>query len=210
MNTPPSTDISQEIVDLDLGDGTSICLRTIRPQDGALMREGISQMSDRSRYLRFFSGAAEQPDAVIRNLLDVDGQSHIAWGAIDTSAADNPAVGAVHALKPTNPSHDAELEFSVAVLDGWQQKGIARLLTAALLMHCKTRKFTTLEAYTLAENEKALGFLRDLDARFAGADANVLRYTFSVSEGLQRLATIDESTAMKQVLAQLGKHIDNA
>lgn len=209
MNLSPDTDISQEIVDLDLEDGTSICLRTIRPQDGALMREGISQMSDRSRYLRFFSGATEQPDAVIENLLDVDGQSHLAWGAIDTSAPDNPAVGAVHALRPANPSPDAELEFSVAVVDDWQKKGIARLLTAALLMHCQTRNFTTLEAYTLAENERALAFLKHLDARFADADGNVLRYTFGVSAALERLATSDQSAAMRKVLSQLGAHIND-
>lgn len=210
MNTSPVPDISQEIVDLDLADGTSICVRTIRPQDDALMREGISQMSDRSRYLRFFSGASEQPDSVIRNLLDVDGQSHLAWGAIDTSAPDNPAVAAVHALKANNPSPDAELEFSVAVVDGWQKKGIARLLTAALLVHCKTRNFNRLEAYTLAENEQALDFLKHLGASFADADGNVMRYTFGVSTALERLAASDQSAAMEKLLSQLGRYADDA
>lgn len=210
MTASHSTDISQEIVDLDLAGGLSICLRTIRPQDGALMREGISQMSDRSRYLRFFSGAVEQPDSVIENLLDVDGHSHIAWGAIDTSAPDSPAIGAVHALKPTHPVPDAELEFSVAVLDDWQQKGIARLLTAALLVNCQARGITTLEAYTLAENDKAVRFLKLLGASFAGADGNVLRFTFAVGGALDRLTSADHSDAMKRLLAQLSRHVDDA
>lgn len=140
----------------------------------------------------------------------MDGQSHLAWGAIDTIAPDNPAVAAVHALKPNNQSPDAELEFSVAVVDGWQKKGIARLLTAALLVHCKTRNFNRLEAYTLAENQQALEFLKHLGASFADSDGNVMRYTFGVSTALQRLAASDQSAAMEKLLSQLGRYADDA
>ena len=48
-------------VDVTLDNGTKICLRRIRHSDRERIEDGISQMSDQSRYLRFFSGSKPMP-----------------------------------------------------------------------------------------------------------------------------------------------------
>ena len=86
--------IEDVVIHSRLNDGTAVCLRTITPDDGPLIRDGVARLSAESRYLRFFSPASSLPDAVIDRLVDVDGYDHIAWGAICSSCPDRPAIGA--------------------------------------------------------------------------------------------------------------------
>lgn len=200
-------DIREEIVHLTLSTGEPVCLRTIRAGDGARMRDGIARMSPRSRYLRFFSGAEEQPDSVIDSLLDVDGVSHIAWGAIASAMAGAPAIGAVHAVAIDEPDNPA-MEFSVAVVDAWQGRGLARLLTAALLVNCLSRGVERLEAYLLSENHESQDFVKGLGGRLAGSDGNVYHYTVEVAGALDTLRNSDSSAAMPGLLEQLSRHLE--
>ena len=73
--------------------GDAVFLRPIGPQDRAREVEIISSFSEHSRYLRFFSGAPTLPDAVIDQLVAVDGYTHIAWGALDLDVAGAPLMG---------------------------------------------------------------------------------------------------------------------
>ncbi len=199
-------DIRDEIVHLTLATGEPVCLRTIRAGDGARMRDGIARMSPRSRYLRFFSGAEEQPDSVIDSLLDVDGISHIAWGAIASAVSGAPAIGAVHAVATEEPDKSA-MEFSVAVVDAWQGLGLARLLTAALLVNCLARGVERLEAYLLSENHESQDFVKGLGGRLAGSDGNVYHYAVAAAPALDALRNSDDSAAMAALLAQLSRHL---
>ena len=53
------------IIDTELNDGTPICIREVSKRDEQRMRAGIAQLSERSRYLRFFSGMREPPQHVL-------------------------------------------------------------------------------------------------------------------------------------------------
>jgi hypothetical protein len=69
-------------VDATLDNGTRICLRRVRHSDLELIEKGISQLSDQSRYLRFFTGSKTMPPSVVERLADVDGTRHLAWGVV--------------------------------------------------------------------------------------------------------------------------------
>ena len=71
--------------------GKRIYLRPIRPQDGLRIRESIANLSDQSRYYRFFSGMKNVPDSVLERLLAVDGVNHLAWGALDLATTCRPS-----------------------------------------------------------------------------------------------------------------------
>lgn len=61
-----------------LNDATPVCIRRVRREDEARLKEGIARLSPQSRYLRFFSGMREAPPQVLRALASADGHDHIA------------------------------------------------------------------------------------------------------------------------------------
>lgn len=181
-----------------LADGTPVCLRRITPADEALMREGIRQLSPRSRYLRFFTGGASPPDWVIDRLLDADGHRHLAWGALDISAdpdrTSGPAIGAVHAFRPDDLSGCAE--FSVAVLDEWQGRGVARLLSTVLLLEAQREGIDCLRADTLRENEDAIAFITALGGRSTGGDGHTRTFHLDIDAALANLRSASDTAEL--------------
>ncbi|MEH6685370.1 MAG: GNAT family N-acetyltransferase [Qipengyuania sp.] len=168
-----------------LEDGRTICIRTVTPKDEDRLRAGIARMSPRSRYLRFFSGGASPPDWVIERLLDADGVLHLAWGALDLSDPDHPAMGVVHAMRPDKG--DAVAEFSVGVVDAYHGLGIGRLLTATLLLDAAGGQLEAFRAHVLSENEAARSFIKRLGGQHVAQDGPQAEYRVEVAPALERL-----------------------
>ena len=168
------------------------------------MREGIRQLSPRSRYLRFFTGGASPPDWVIDRLLDADGHHHLAWGAIDTSDDPDrtigPAIGAVHAFRPDDLSGCAE--FSVAVLDEWQGRGVARLLSTILLLEAQREGIDCLRADTLRENDDAIAFITALGGRSTSGDGHTRTFHLDVDAALDSLRATRDTAELIAMFEQ--------
>lgn len=189
-----------------LNDGTLVCLRTITPDDEERIREGIAKLSTESRYLRFFSPAPALPDAVVRRLADVDGHDHIAWGALCSACPGWPAIGAVHAVRDRRGADGAEPrvgEFSVAVLDEFQGRGLARMMTAALLIQCRAEGLTRLDVHMLSENAAARRLVKSLGAVWTGESAGVAEYQLDVAAGLAALRADSDAPGVQDVLRAL-------
>ena len=201
--TAQGTGIRAATFHLELGPDKQICIRTIGEGDEARLRKGIATLSPRSRYLRFMSAAPTPPDQVIDRLLDVDGEVHLAWGAIDMSAADRPAIGAVHAIR-SEGSDDVDL--SVAVLDKYQEAGVGTLLTTVLLADCHVQGIKLLHAQTLAENDAALGFLRHLGGERLSTSSGVSEFRLEVEPALAKLRSNPRPAALSDLLAQLAPY----
>lgn len=186
-----------------LNNGTAVCLRTITPDDAPLIREGIAKLSAESRYLRFFSPAPVLPDAVVQKLADVDGHDHIAWGAICTECPGRPPIGAVHAVRHR---HDGPVgEFSVAVLDEFQGQGLARMMTAALLVHCHAEGLDVLDVHMLSENAAARRLVKSMNAAWAGESAGVAEYKIDVAAAIAALRADADAPGVHNVLRGLEK-----
>ncbi|SBV34220.1 conserved protein of unknown function [uncultured Sphingopyxis sp.] len=184
-----------------LNDGTAVCLRTITPEDAPLIRDGIARLSAESRYLRFFSPAPELPDAVVQRLAEVDGHDHIAWGAICTECPGRPPIGAVHAVRYR---HDGPVgEFSVAVLDAFQGQGLARMMTAALLVHCRAEELAVLDVHILSENAAARRLVKSLGAAWTGETAGVAEYRLDVGAAIETLRADSDAPGVRDVLRAL-------
>ncbi|MFL0355789.1 GNAT family N-acetyltransferase [Erythrobacter sp. GH1-10] len=173
------------IIDTQLNDGLPICIREVDAGDEARLREGIAKLSSRSRYLRFFSGMREPPQHVLDALLDVDGYRHIAWGAIAVREPGQPALGVVHAFRDEDDPSVAE--FSVAVIDAHHGKGLARLLTAVLLLDCRSEGLETLDCHVLPDNEAALALARSLGGRQAGQERGVVHFEIEILAAIEAL-----------------------
>lgn len=185
-----------------LENDSPVCLRTIREDDRELMRIGIEQMSQRSRYLRFFSGARTAPAWVIERLVATDGHDHIAWGAIDMARDDKPAIGAVHAFRDAEDDDCAE--FSVAVIDDYHGLGLGKLLTATILLDALDEEITEFAVNMLADNAEARSFTQSLGGRFVGSDLNVLEYVLDVETAIARLKADCDPPGMAEVFKAFG------
>ncbi len=188
--------MSERTVSLRLKSGEPVLLRPIGPQDATRLREGIAQLSDHSRYLRFFTGARTMPQAVLDRLVDVDGHRHIAWGALDLSRPGLPAIGAGHAIRKQGTT---EAELALAVLDAYHGKGVARLLLAAVIADSLDAGITRLTAETLSENTAARQLFRAMGGVSNHREGAVVSYRFDAALADQRLTNMGAGSAMAEL-----------
>lgn len=193
----------QRIIHTELGNGAAVCIRAIEPGDEQRMRDGIARMSLQSRYLRFFTGLRVPPDTVIAQLLSPDGYRHIAWGAIDMSREERPAVGAVHAYRDEEAEECAE--FSVAIVDDYHGLGLGKLLTATILLDAAERGLGEFQAITLAENAQAIGFVRAIGGKLARREGFTLEYHLPVEPAIEALRSACDPPGIARVFAAFSK-----
>ncbi|MBI1403538.1 MAG: GNAT family N-acetyltransferase [Porphyrobacter sp.] len=179
-----------------------MCIRAVRKDDEQRLKEGIARLSPQSRYLRFFSGMREAPPQVLRALADADGHDHIAWGALRTDLADSPALGVVHAFRDADDPDTAE--FSVAVVDEYHGRGLARLLTAVLLLDCAREGLERLSVHILPENRPALTLARSLGAEGRGYAEGVSHFAIDIPEALAALRAESDVPGLADVFAAFG------
>jgi ribosomal protein S18 acetylase RimI-like enzyme len=185
-------------IETTLSDGRPVCLRTIRPSDEARIRNGIADMSDRSRYSRFFSAFREPPESIVKRLSAVD---HIGWGAILLDGKEYPPIAAAHAIRSDDDPSLGEL--AIAVLDDYQGLGLARTLIAALLVDCADQEIACLEIQVLADNRPAKKLVTELGATRTAALDSVTHYTLDVSSTLSRMQNSQHPGSIADVMAAL-------
>jgi GNAT superfamily N-acetyltransferase len=190
------------MIETELNDGTPVCIRRVRRADEARIREGIAKLSPQSRYLRFFSGMREAPPQVLRVLASPDGHDHLAWGALRSDLSDTPALGVVHAFREKDDPDSAE--FSVAVIDEYHGRGLARLLTAVLLLDCAREGLTQFTVHILPENRPALALARSLGGEGAGYEGGASVLEIDIAEALAALKAETDVPGLAAVFAQFG------
>ena len=196
---PTHQSIDEIVVHTRLEDGRKVCLRAIRPNDEERMRRGIALLSNESRYLRFFSGAPALPDPVVARLVAVDGHRHLAWGAILTDDPAHPAIGAVHAIRDTTNSDRAE--FAVGILDAYHGLGLARMLTAVLLIHCRREGIASIDVQILTENDAAAGLVLSLGGVRCGATQGISEFVLDIAQALSSLRAARTPEGLADVFA---------
>lgn len=166
-----------------------------------MIRDGIAHMSDRSRYLRFFSAFRTAPDSIVKRLSAVDGYDHIGWGAILLDGGEHPPIAAAHAIRSAERPDSGEL--AIAVLDDYQGLGIARMLIAAVLADCVDEGICRLDMQVLGENRAAARLLLSLGAAQTESHGSVVTFTLNAEETLERLRGAEHPPGLATVLAQL-------
>ena len=204
MARQPSLEDGAMIIRTRLNDGTAICIRELRKNDERRLRDGFARLSSRSRYLRFFSGMREPTQPVVDALLDVDGHDHLAWGAIATEEAGEPAIGVVHAFR--DEAEASAAEFSVAVIDEYHGRGLASILTAVLLLDCRQEGLEALDVQVLSENEAALKLTRLLGGKVTALDRGVEHLRIDVGAALATLENQRDIPGMADVFQQWEAH----
>lgn len=169
------TDPTSGSLAIAVDDGSVVRLRAIRPDDEPRLIALYDRLGRDTAYQRFFSAMKRLPPDWARFLANVDYQSRLAL-VIERDGRDEPDVIAVARYEPTGEAGVAEVAFVVE--DGWQGKGLGRLLLRELLRAAEARGIRRFRAFVLADNRRMLRLLsrytRVLDRRIASGVAELL------------------------------------
>lgn len=139
-------------------DGVEYRIRPIRPDDLEREYEFVRSLSHDALYNRLMYEVHEPTDALIRPLVNIDYERHMALVAVDTDAC-----GAEHIIGVARYAVDAqraEHEFAVAVTDAWQGRGIGTTLLRDLFAYARGRGLRRLGGTVFPGNERMLALAR--------------------------------------------------
>lgn len=145
-----------------LRDGTPVLLRQIEPTDRDRLAQGLRELSETSRYLRFHADIEELSPAELDHLTQVDHRDHEAIVAIDLANPEVPGVGVARYVRDHYERHIAEAVVTVA--DRYHGQGAATLLFGALAVRARSEGIEVFRHDVLVSNPVMLGFLEHLGA----------------------------------------------
>jgi acetyltransferase len=140
-----------------LAEGAEILLRPIRPEDGPLLQDLLDHMSPEDRRLRFFALVRRLPEALVRQLTEVDYEKRIALLAF---AAETGAILGVVRLASEPDGRGAE--FAVALRSDWHGHGLGWLLMHRMLALAARMGVSEVFGYVLRTNETMLAMCREM------------------------------------------------
>jgi GNAT superfamily N-acetyltransferase len=126
-----------------LADGAEIIVRPIEPGDAHDLAVGVQHLSALSRFRRFRAPVDRLSPAQVTELTHVDHESHEAMVAFD--AATGEGIGVARYVRAADDP--ARAEFTCAVLDTWQRRGVGTALVERLAARARAvgiERFTTL------------------------------------------------------------------
>ncbi|MGE7955180.1 N-acetyltransferase family protein [Pseudomonas sp. NPDC089530] len=163
-----------------LNDGSPVLIRPLRAEDRERERAFIEDLSPLTRHHRFLGEVKEVGDALLAQLMDVDGTRRVAYVAL---VHDNGALREIgisrYAMIDTDPH---TCEFAVTVADDWQPKGLGALLMQHLIARARDLGFKQMYSLDCPANHRmrelavTLGFARTIDPD----DATQVRYSLAL------------------------------
>lgn len=141
-----------------LRSGDRVLIRPIRREDKAVLLDGFRRLTPQSRYRRFFSPMKELGPREVRYLTEVDHRAHEALVATDPSSGEG--LGVARFIRSDSDPRSAEV--AVAVVDGWQGRGLGSALLEALAARAREERVERFTASVLADNSPMLELLRGL------------------------------------------------
>ena len=183
-----------------LRDGTPVLVRPIRPEDKALLQQGVAQLSDVSRYRRFMRAVTELSESQLAYLTEIDYVNHMAWGALDLSGPEPRGAGVARYVR--SDEDPAKAEVAVTVLDEYQGRGLGTLLLGVLAQSAAQHGIHTFIAYVLHENAPMMRIFFDLGGT-AETDGDVLRVEVPVPENPRDFPSTAAGRAFRAVARQM-------
>ncbi len=140
--------------DVVLSDGSTVCLRPVRPGDEGRLLEFFSGLDPRSQAFRFFSGAVDLKRAA-HELARVDYEQR--YGLLASRGEGDPPLG--HGVYMTLGPGRAEVAFAIAT--EMQGRGLGTILLAHLSAVAAANGIETFVAEVLPQNHRMIEMLRE-------------------------------------------------
>jgi len=142
-----------------LADGTNITIRPIRPEDAALEKRFVKQLSPEAKFFRFMNALQELSQNMLIRLTQLDYDRELALVAIVNDGAEETELGVARYF--TNPDGETA-EFAVVVADEWQRRGLGTRLMCCLIDAAREKGLKSFRGEILADNFKMLGLMTRL------------------------------------------------
>ena len=131
-------------------------VRAVRPEDAPGFAEAFEQLSETSRYRRFFTVKPRLSEQSLAFFTDVDHHDHEALVAV--APGSRQLVGVARFIR--NPEEPDQAEVAVTVIDAWQQRGVGTVLLRELAQRAAEEGIRHFTAEILAENRPMLNLAR--------------------------------------------------
>ena len=140
-------------------------VRAVRPDDGPGLAEAYGQLSETSRYRRFFTGKPHLSEQSLAYFTDVDHRDHEAVVAVVPGSGQ--LVGVARYIRI--PGQPDQAEVAITVLDSWQRRGLGTVLLRELAQRAAEEGIGYFVADILAENQPMVTLAQRLgDAEITG------------------------------------------
>jgi acetyltransferase len=139
------------------GEGRKVFVRPIRPDDEALLRKFLDQVSPQDLRLRFFATIKEFSDPFIARLTRLDYERAMAFIAIDDPSGEILGVVRLHI--------DANFEtgeYAVLVRSDLKGQGLGWKLMELIIAYGRNEGLKRMEGEVLAENTSMIDMCREM------------------------------------------------
>ena len=144
--------------EVTLRDGSSVLIRPVQPADKELFVAGWEQFGEESRYRRFMGAKSSLSRADLAYLTEIDHIDHEALGARDAGTGEG--VGVARYVRLAGRPEVAEA--AVAVVDGWQRRGLGGELLRRLTERARANGVERFHASLFAMNHSMIALFEDL------------------------------------------------
>lgn len=190
------------IADVLASDGGVVHLRPIVPEDADGLVRFHSELSERTRYLRYFGPFPHIPPRELARMTTVDHYSRVAF--VGVLGGEIIAIGIYEGLAADGKVGTAEVAFVVA--DAHQGRGLGPILLEHLAGAAAECGFEKFEAEVLAENPNMVAVFRDagyqLRRSFDGSTIHV-EFTIDPTEALLSVRNARERGSEARSVANL-------
>ncbi len=138
--------------------GTSVVIRSIRPDDLSLVEEFDDQLSPAAKYQRLLSDR-RLSSGELRRFTNIDTAHEIALIAVVGNSGRAKQIGVARCVD--NEAGESA-EFAIVVSDDWQRSGLGTALLSALIDAARLHGLQRLEGITMAQNRGMLNLARKL------------------------------------------------
>ena len=137
---------------MTLRSGQRVLLRAVRPDDAPGLAEAYEQLSETSRYRRFFAVKPHLSEQSLAYFTDVDHRNHEALIAVAPDSGQ--LVGVARFIR--DPRQPDQAEVAVTVIDSWQRRGLGAVLLRELAQRAAEEGIRHFTAEILADNRPML------------------------------------------------------
>ncbi|MBY0578418.1 MAG: bifunctional acetate--CoA ligase family protein/GNAT family N-acetyltransferase [Burkholderiales bacterium] len=142
-----------------LSDGTIVTIRPIRPEDAEAEQNFVKNLSEQTRYMRFFTPISELTPQMLSRFTQIDYDREMAFIAMTTEKGREIEVGVARYIVDAT----GELcEFAIVIADDWQHKGLGAKLMFYLMESAKEKGVKRMEGDVLSANTPMLDLMTAL------------------------------------------------
>ncbi len=161
-------------------------LAPLAADDRPYLAEGLSELSEESRFARFGQGIDALSRHELDYLTDVDQRRHVAWGAV----VDAEGVGVGRYIV----GEDGSADLGITVVDSHQGSGVGTALFCALAAVARADGIPRFHADVTPGNQRVIDWL-------AGVGVSVRHGSDGLIQGLVPLAGLEVPMARELVAA---------